>query len=77
MPGEAVRIELLPGRGRKSALRAVRATEIGSFRLPYGLVALDPCRGFILAKATGSNGSRATWKRPCRRPPHEQPPSVR
>jgi hypothetical protein len=76
VPGEAVRIELLPGRGRKSAVRAARATAIGSFRVPYGLVALEPCRGFILARATGSSGSRATWKRACR-PPHEEPPSLR
>jgi len=75
-PGEAVRVDLLRGRGRKRTVTAARATAAGSFRVRYGLVALEPCSGFILATATGSSGSRATWKRACR-PPHEQPPSLR
>jgi hypothetical protein len=74
--GEAVRVDLLPGRGRQRVVRAARANAAGSFRVAYGLVALEPCRGVILAAATGSTGRRATWKRPCR-PPHEQPPSLR
>jgi hypothetical protein len=75
VPGEAVRVELAPGRGRKRAVRTAHATAAGSFRVRYALVALEPCHGIVIATATGSRGSRATWKRACR-PPYEQPPSV-
>ena len=75
-PGETVRVVLTPGRGRKQAVRTARATTAGSFRVRYELVALEPCHGFVVAAATGSHGSRATWKRACR-PPSEQPPSAR
>ena len=73
-PGEAVRVELVPGRGRRPAVRSVEANRDGRFRVGFDLVALEPCRGTVVATATGLRGSRATWKRPCR-PPHEQPPS--
>ena len=71
-PAETVRVVLTPGRGRKPAVRTARATTAGSFRVRYALVALEPCHGFVVATATGSAGSRATWKRACR-PPSEQP----
>ena len=71
--GEAVRVELAPGIGRKRAVKTVRASAAGRFRVAFGLVALEPCRRAVVAVASGSDGSRATWSRPCR-PDHGQPP---
>jgi hypothetical protein len=71
--GEQVRLTLRTGRPR-TVSRTTRAGRSGTFRAAFGLlVALDPCRGTLVVTATGSRGSRATVKRPCR-PPSTAPP---
>jgi hypothetical protein len=53
--------------------RRAGAGRAGTFAVNFGLIALDPCPGNLLvARATGSSGSRASYKRPCR-PPHRHP----
>jgi hypothetical protein len=72
-PGERVLITLRTGRPR-AVSRAARAGRAGTFRAAFGLfVAVEPCRGTLVVTATGSRGSRASVKRPCR-PPSTAPP---
>jgi hypothetical protein len=65
---ERVVLTLRAGARRAVTLR-VRAGSAGGFRASFGLlVATDPCEGTLVVTATGSDGSRATWKRACRPP---------
>jgi hypothetical protein len=72
---ERVSLRLRVGH-RRPAVRSVRATQGGSFRVAFGpLLAVDPCEGAVVITATGSRGSTASWKRACR-PPSTRPPRV-
>jgi hypothetical protein len=63
---EQVRVALTRN-GRTTARRA-RSSRAGTFRVSFGLLALDPCRGAIVVRATGGLGSRATYRRACHAP---------
>ena len=63
---EQVRVALTRN-GRTTARRA-RSSRAGTFRISFGLLALDPCRGAIVVRATGGLGSRATYRRACTAP---------
>jgi hypothetical protein len=67
VPAEKVRLALRPGRPR-AVVRTVSAGPSGSFRAGFGLAAVEPCRGAVVITATGSRGSRASVRRPCRPP---------
>ena len=63
-PREDVRVVLV--RQGRRFVRNAQANERGSFRVGFGLVALDVCRGAVTVSASGDRGSRATYRRPCR-----------
>jgi hypothetical protein len=69
--GERVDLTLTAGRAKMT--RRARADRTGRFVVDFGLVALEPCAGsYLLVRAVGSSGSRASYKRACK-PAHEQP----
>jgi hypothetical protein len=63
---ERVRVTLT--RNGRTTTRSARANNAGAFRVGFGLVALDPCLGAIVVRATGARGSRATFRRACQAP---------
>jgi hypothetical protein len=63
---ESVRVTVV--RQTKRFSKTVRANAQGAFRVTFGLIAIDVCRGTIQVTATGDRGSRATFKRACRPP---------
>ena len=63
---ERVRIALT--RNGRTIVRRTRSTPTGAFTVSFGLLALDPCRGAIVVRATGGLGSRATYRRACHAP---------
>ena len=65
-PLERVRVTLT--RNGRVTTRQARATRTGAFRAGFGLIALDPCLGFVVVRATGGRGSRAVTRRVCRGP---------
>ena len=65
-PLERVRVTLT--RNGRVTTRQARATSAGTFRAGFGLIALDPCVGFVVVRATGARGSRAVARRVCRGP---------
>ena len=65
-PVERVRVSLT--RNGRTMTRRTRASRGGAFRVSFGLVALDPCRGAIVVRAVGGRGSRATYRRACQEP---------
>jgi hypothetical protein len=67
---ESVRVILT--RQRRQLVRNVRANEQGVFRVGFGLVAMEVCRGAVTVSASGDRGSRASYRRPCR-PLHLRP----
>lgn len=71
---ERVVLTLRVGARRAVTLR-VRASGAGRFRASFGLfVATDPCEGSLVVTATGSRGSRQTWRRVCRPPSRRSHP---
>jgi hypothetical protein len=67
-PRERVVVTLAVRRAVRS--KTVRASSAGSFAARFDpLLALEPCEGVVVARATGSHGSRAVLRRACR-PPH-------
>lgn len=62
------RVTVALTRNGRSTIRRVRATRRGSFTVGFGLLALEPCRGAIVVRATGGRGSRAVLRRECRAP---------
>jgi hypothetical protein len=63
-PREDVRVVLV--RQSRRFVRNAQANGRGTFRVRFGLVALDACRGAVTVSASGDRGSRATYRRPCR-----------
>ena len=63
---EHVRVALT--RNGRTTTRRVRSSRAGTFRVRFGLIALDPCRGAIVVRAAGGLGSRATYRRACHAP---------
>jgi len=63
---EQVRVALT--RNGRTTARRVRTSRAGTFRVSFGLIAIDPCRGAIVVRATGALGSRATYRRACHAP---------
>jgi hypothetical protein len=63
---ERVRVALT--RNGRTTARRTRSSQAGTFRVSFGLLALDPCRGAIVVRATGGLGSRATYRRACQAP---------
>jgi hypothetical protein len=63
---EQVRVALT--RNGRTTIRRTRSSGAGTFRVSFGLLALDPCRGAIVVRATGVLGSRATYRRACHAP---------
>jgi hypothetical protein len=63
-PREGVRVVLV--RQSRRFVRNAQANGRGTFRVRFGLVALDVCRGAVTVSAAGDRGSRATYRRPCR-----------
>jgi hypothetical protein len=63
---ERVRIALT--RNGRTTARRTRSSRAGTFRVGFGLLALDPCRGAIVVRASGGVGSRATYRRACLAP---------
>jgi hypothetical protein len=63
---EQVRVAL--SRNGRTTVRRARSSTSGTFRVSFGLLALDPCRGAIVVRATGGLGSRATYRRACHAP---------
>ena len=73
-PGERVTVRVSMGGIRRT--RHVTAGARGRFRVTFRRLALDRCGGGLTARATGSEGNRATYKRAqpqC--PPPLDPPS--
>jgi hypothetical protein len=64
VPGERVRLTL--GVGKVRFVRTTTADANGSFTARFGLAAVDPCHGMIVVTATGSRGSRSSYRRACR-----------
>jgi hypothetical protein len=63
---ETVRVTVT--RQNNTFAKTVRANAQGAFRVTFGLIAIDVCRGYVRAIATGDRGSRAAFKRACRSP---------
>jgi len=63
---ERVRVALT--RNGRTIVRRTRSSRAGTFTVSFGLLALDPCRGAIVVRATGGLGSRATYRRACHAP---------
>jgi hypothetical protein len=63
-PREEVRVTLT--RQGRRFVRNTRASARGVFRVRFGLIAIDVCRGAIRVVASGDRGSRATYRRACR-----------
>lgn len=60
------RVSVALTRNGRTTLRRTRASRRGTFTVRFGLLALEPCRGTIVVRATGFCGSRAALRRPCR-----------
>jgi hypothetical protein len=63
--GERVRVIL--STARAGSVRAGTASPAGRFTVAFPvLIAIEPCHGTLVVSATGSLGSRAILRRPCR-----------
>lgn len=60
------RVAVALTRNGRTTVRRTRATRRGSFTVRFGLLAVEPCRGTLVVRATGARGSRATLRRVCR-----------